>query len=525
MCSQSIAGTDLSNNAAAAVRTVCVELLIGWGLSAWPSDWAAEATDETDRLLSCNWSRRLSYEPLRPGTGEVARLTLVLDNRDQRYSPFNTGGALYSDLLDSTTTTGGSTVEYPKLWQIPVRLRMGFNDADNGDEFITVFSGIIDGEASELYGVQGDRLTLTVLDRGAVLLRLKDSTELKTNWRVDEWIRFLCATVGGIEGGSYDHGFAVVPYAWLDDENVYKDAQMAAASEGGHFFFDETGLPQYKNVLWWLTDSDCTSSQWTFTTARFVDFSPTYSWDTVGTGVVVEYEGRYPAGQQSLYRSDETITVLSNDTTEILAKFSYPAEEVYTPDDWQAISAGGIDLRPIVNLTLSDIYAQRCTVTFRNDAGWEYQEVGFVPAFEITGRAIIGSQPKEIIRDVASPLIPYTVQSRVSGNPWIQTETQAQLLAELIADRMQYPRITYSVNAKAVPWLQLGDKVTLSASDVLTDTRDGHITGLSFSWQPDSAFTMRVDVVDDDGLFEYEDYFIIGTSKYGTGAGKGRFYI
>ena len=97
-------------NASKAVRVPVRELLVAWGRTAdtFPDDWAAQAVDESARIKSINWTRQLDMKgPLAQGTSPVAALTVELDNYDNRYSPFNSAGALYASLLASTTTAGG----------------------------------------------------------------------------------------------------------------------------------------------------------------------------------------------------------------------------------------------------------------------------------------------------------------------------------------------------------------------------------------------------------------------------------
>jgi hypothetical protein len=99
----------------------------------------------------------------------------------------------------------------------------------------------------------------------------------------------------------------------------------------------------------------------------------------------------------------------------------------------------------------------------------------------------------------------------------VQTKPQADLLADLAADRMQYPRLTYRLGGvPAVPWLQLGDRITITAAEPITTSRDAIITKLDFSWQPNSRFTMSVEAVDAAGLFQYPTFFVLGTSVYNS---------
>ena len=285
---------SLKSKAAATTRVISRELRIAWGRDGdeWPTDWATQATDETTRLLDVSWDRRLDLRSsLGQGNGPVAQLRLILDNYDQRFSPYNEAGALYASLAASTTTAGGATVTYPAIYMTPIRLRMGFWDAVNGHEYVTVFSGIID-EPGENYGLGGERVMLTCLDRGGVLIGKKHSSMVTEGISVDAWLRRLVSDYGGIATGqTLDRSFFEIPYAWLDDEGLWSEVQQVAGSDGGYAFFDELGVFRYKNAAWWALATDSTTSVVTIA-AQYQDFAPSYSWRDVRTGLIVEYQPR-----------------------------------------------------------------------------------------------------------------------------------------------------------------------------------------------------------------------------------------
>lgn len=514
------ASADFKNKAAAGTRIVSRELRIAWGrdADAWPTDWATQSTDETLRLLDVTWDRRLDMtRALGQGAGPVAQMSLTLDNYDQRFSPYNEAGALYASLADTTTTAGGATVSYPTLYMTPVRLRMGFWDAVNGHEYVTVFSGVID-DAQESYGTGGERVTLTCLDRGGVLIGKKASSVISENVSVDGWLRRLVSDYGGIATGqTLDRAFFTLPFAWLDDEFLWSEAQQAASSDGGYAFFDEVGAFQFKNAAWWALAADSTTAVATIDT-RYQTFNPAYSWRDVTTGVIVEYQPRAHGGEQVVWRSNETIVVPPSGKT-IEAKFQYPVTILLspaTPGDWFPVTSGGVDMSASVSLDVQEQYAQRAKLVFVNASN----QTVFIPKMQLRGLSLIGGPQEQIDIDATTALVPEN-KPTISGNPYVQTEAQAELIATLNAYRLSYPRLTHKfAGVPALPWLQLGDRITIdiqdhSTTNPMTTARAGIITGLSFSWQPDGPFTMALDAVDVDGLFEYDDYHILGTDDYG----------
>lgn len=128
----------------------------------------------------------------------------------------------------------------------------------------------------------------------------------------------------------------------------------------------------------------------------------------------------------------------------------------------------------------------------------------------------MGTTSKNVEYTMTS-LAPYDVTKRVNAGPYVQTEAQADMLKVLYGDRLRYPRMTYSVTGfKAMPWLQLGDRVRINVSAPYTSTRDMIVTGIAMSWRPGDPFLQTLTGVDVLGLYEYSDYFVIGTSAYGT---------
>lgn len=511
--SHDLSGTNLAANGEALARTICYELRIAWGRTAdtWPSDWATQSTDESARLRDVSWDRRFALDKtLSFGQSPLAQMRLTLDNYDQRFSPYNTSSPIYSSISADATTPGGATMRYPKMWQVPVRLRMGFVDATNGNEFLTVFSGLIDTVGDD-FGTSGDTVTLTVLDRGAALLDRKASTKVFRNWYSDAIARQLVEVHGGIPVGEIDRGTFNVPFWWLDDESIWAEVQYVAQADGALAFFDEYGAFQYKNAAWWATSEYSTVSRATFDSDHFQTLSPSVDYKTLATGAIVEYQPRSYGGEQVLWRSNTTIVLPTGETT-VQARFSMPATEIFPPaypGDWLPATGGGIDASNSVSVELVNPSGQRVDLLFNNG---DNQTV-FVQKMQLRGLVLVGGPQEQVEQAVATPLVP-TKTEKLGGNAYVQTRAQAQLIALLTASRMRYPRLTYKTSGPALPWLQLGDRVTIDATP-LSSARYAIVTGLSFSWSPDQPWTMTADSVDVAALYEYDNYHIIGTDRYG----------
>lgn len=515
------ATTLYKTNANKTVRAPVFELSVAWGRTAdtFPDNWSTQGVIESTRIRSVSWTRQLDTKgSLATGSSPVAAMTLELENYDNRYSPYNESGPLYSSLLATTATAGGVSVSYPQLWQVPLRVRVGFE----ASELLTMFTGLID-EPGETYGVNGSQVSFRCLDVGGVLLKRKLSTKLKKQINPRDWMIYLMQVALGDNaskfiGNNMDSGFFFIPYAWLDDEDAYSECSKAAASEGGYFFFNELGKSVFRNAAWWARAS--TTSVYTFTVAKFTDITPGYDWQSVATGALVEYQGRQPAGEQVVWKSSGVIVVPPSPDgstpgeTTIDARLEFPCEDVYPPTlvtDWLPINAGGVALSDVVEWVMSHD-TQSAAIRIKNYA----HETAFITRMQLRGLALYGGPTEQVKRNVAVPLVPTNVL-RYADNPYVQTKPQADLLADLAADRMQYPRLTYRLDGvPAIPWLQLGDRITITATEPITTSRDAIITKLDFRWQVNSLFTMSIEAVDAAGLFQYPTFFVLGTSVYNS---------
>ena len=510
MCAQSISGTSLATNAAAASNEPCYSLQIAWGQSAMPSDWSTEAENETGRLLSWKLDRQLSVDPLRFGDTRPATLSLTLSNDDLRYSAFNTSSAITSDILGSTTTPDSQTVYYPKLHGSPVRLRLGYTDSVNGNEYVTSFTGRIDDRQTDAYGISNLTLSLNCLDRSAEIVDRRDSSETHVNIYPGDWIAAVLGRAG-ITSFDLDQGWFRIPYAWMDDETIWQECNDAAGADGGYFFFSETGVATYRGPDWWLTATDSTTTQATITTANIQNIIANTDWSTLASGLVLPYTPRVAGGEQVLYASQDVVVVPPGEKR-VKINFSYPRDD--TPLGTPSITAVTSGGRPLtgVTLVLDEVYAQRATLVFNNSTNI----TAFVTPFDVLGYALVGTERKTIEPTITS-LLPYAKTVKPRENPYIQTDAQATLVASLLGERLRYPRFVYTLDGfPAMPWLQLGDSIHINVTDPYTADRDAIIIGISMSGSPSSPFVQQLTAIDTAALYEYaSQYFVIGTSVYG----------
>ena len=102
-------------------RTIAYRLYIAWD----GTNYVAESA----RLLQASGENRLtSPDAIAAGRGIVDRCQLELDNRDGRYSPLNSSGALYANIQ------AGGAYHRPMYLEVSI---------DGGSNYYRVFTGVI----------------------------------------------------------------------------------------------------------------------------------------------------------------------------------------------------------------------------------------------------------------------------------------------------------------------------------------------------------------------------------------------
>ena len=112
----------------------------------------------------------------------------------------------------------------------------------------------------------------------------------------------------------------------------------------------------------------------------------------------------------------------------------------------------------------------------------------------------------------------------IRQNPYVQGYRHAQMVADFLLSRFKEPVQRISLRGvPARPWLEVGDRITVT--EELTDIdEDYFIVTITWTYSPNGGYMQSIDAIRCADLFEYTDWFTIGTSVYGPGEGKGRLF-
>lgn len=472
---------SIAANAIASVASPCAKVEIYWD-AAW--------VDEAAYVIE-NISGNVQLTPpvdglIALGQAPIGQFTVQLDNSTGRYSKNHAG---------SQAATFG-------IYSKQVRVSLGYKNGGT-NYYEAVFTGRTMGVTE---GERSQQVPLTCHDMGAVPMQQKVSSLMYTNQRTDLWMA-TCCSLAGISSFTFETGLCVIPWCFLDDDYALDDLRRVAMSEGGVAFFDTAGVLRFWNAAHWCG----AASVATYTVATFAEVEPVTDYDGIYNIIGVEYQPRLAGQARVVHSLKRAIEVPPSGTKAAKLKFQWPLVS-FTSYDMAVCSGGAADMA--ANVTPSPTTpngAQSWDVTFTNNHA---TQAAFVTKFDVLGVPAEGRPAETYEEDQSGAAIDR--RRDIRGNYYLQTETQAQLVAAMLAQRLKVPRMTMHLrDMRGNPLMELGDLVTVQAT--LTGlNKVAMITGISWRFA-DGAFKMDLDLVDFTDLYLYTGYLLIGTAGLNSG--------
>lgn len=497
-------------------REITFGFSVAWDFSNYVS--------ETAYLVSATGD--MSYNPpgdgFTSGRGYVSSMTVTLDNSSGRYSALNTGSAIYTHIRD------GKAYHAPCFLQVSI---------DGGATYHRIFTGVI--KYPKPVGGTSDKNSLVTIEARSneeLILQSRTSTTLadfvtyyETSYDegqlITDWL-----TNAGIDSGDMeiDAGLLRIPWAWLDDESPIEEIWRLSAACGGRFYCTPEGKYRYESATFWLSNAESVTSQESINNDDFSEFEYEYDDRDLFDSVLVEAAPREPLSADVLWEPDEPVRILPGETKLITARLRQPA---YTIDEisWTALSAGGTNITGSVTLT-PVYFAQRVEMTIANAHA---THTAYIDPLEIIGRTVSGSITIEEERNAADHgtngaffTIRGSRRKSVRGNVYVQSRAHAAMIAEFLMRQTETPKLSFSVmGCPGNPERRLGWKVSVSDETIMSTGKFALITGIRWRLN-DSGFSQDLQLIDYEGLFPNDDYFVIGTSKLGaSGADIGKLFF
>lgn len=466
-------------------------------------------TEETGNVIRANGTIRINPpgEAILGTRGIVNDATFVLRNPSGRYSPLRTDGGLYAYI--------GGGAYYQKKIKFEVSI-------DGGSNYTPIFTGVIKNlRESGTSSKAAPEIELTCRDMADKVLQKKLTTTRAgmvtrhdQSWNENAIMKAFLEAAGLTETTDFvlDPGLLVIPWSWLDDESVLEDIWQLAAACGGRVMADRNGIIVYENATHWLY-SPHTTSQETISTSGFQRLAVRYDDANLYNSVTVEVAPRQLAGDAVLWEPDEEISIPAGATKTVVAKLRQPVYSI-SATPWHATTTGGADISADVSLSLTE-YAQRVHLNFTNgNATYAAQ----VRALQIIGRGVEGAPSAEETATSADAFWADRAgrNRSVRGNPYIQTRPQGAMLAAMLTDWQDTPRLVFSLQGcPGNPLRTVGYRFTVSDANSLSSNREAFIVGLS--WRYDvTGYRQDIEAIDATSYYPYSAYFLVGTDTLGA---------
>lgn len=502
-----------------AARSIAAKLEIDWDKDGVFTDESAYLLAEGGATGRCGllmpWQMFGGINAQEPWTARFA-----LKNVDDRFSATNTDGPYYASI---GTNKGRG---------IPLKFSVGLDDGAGNYTYTVIFTGYID--MLSIDSTTRDLATISAIDNAMMLLQHRTTTTLYIDETADSWLTVL-ATFGNVAATSFDPGRCIIPYAWLDDEQLWPEMNKVAHADGGFVYFNQAGTLIYENAETWITLARHTASQYTFTVSRWQDMAPKFDWNNCYNEVVCQYQPRALRGRQEIWTLEQCDRrILPGETRTITARLRYPCAAIFTPAanvDYHVISEMGKDMTSAgtnsVAVSIS-AYAQRVEITIVNS---DASRTAYLHDFKLRGIPLIGYPAGQVKQqatgsDIGDPTSAECKTLAISNNEYIQTLDQAQLIAASLKDRLQKARLTYRItNVPGIPTLIPGDLVTVvEAGSEVNNT--GFILSYDWTFSRGAFDFTTVEVLDSANWTPYTaaQYFILGTDSPNATTSKRVFY-
>ncbi len=467
------------------VRKIAAKLEVQWSGTTW--------TDESAYLISAQGGSPV-VQPVWVTTGAVSvspgQVTLTMMAADGRYSPFNSGGPLYSSI---SPTHGYGT---------RLRLSVGlWGGSSYTDEYI--FTGRID--AMMTANAATGQVTIRAMDDSAWLQQARQSEPLTRDRDAGAYISQI-ALAAGITATDIDPGLCLIPDLWLDDEAAFNEMCLLGQAEAGYVMLTRAGTLVFENAETWATKTSAHS----FTVGAFKTLSFTSSWQSIYNRVVVGYADRALVASDDIFSLRKAQVISPGESVTIVAQH----KPVYGSITYSVTVTdySGTNMTSSVTATVTATGAQRTTVTFANSNTY-YAAV--VSVFTLRAMTLSGDDDHEVTRDAAGSALgdpaTGTVKAlRLNGNPYLQTEFQAAMLADMLRDRLQYPRAVFTVNSPGIPTLEPSNLVTLVEAETGIN-RTAFITGITWTLA-NGAYNAAYQLIDAADWYPAGTWFAFGSS-------------
>lgn len=474
-------------------------------------DFNGVFTEETSYLVRAagTWQFNPPEAVATSSSGIVPGGTVVFSNKTGRFSPLNTSSAIYSAI------SGGGSYLAPIYLEVSI----------NGGAYEKIFTGVI--KLPSIEGASASQYPVVSFDIRGVeekFLNVKQTTTSAdfADWYdagnteselIEEWLTDLGLTSSD---WSLDTGLFNIPFSKLADTSLIEAAWLLSSSCGGRFYSTPDGKFRYENMWHWLT-SPHTTSQETFTTANWVTHNLAFDDKDLYNKIIVKLARGTLGPVEDIYEQSGIFEVEPGITKTFKANITSSIYSV-SAVTYDVQSSGGTDMTADVTVTPTYL-ASSIEFEIENSHATKTAEFSNLV---VSGRVVSYASDEQVEKSSVNAFWTSrpTRTRTVTDSTYIQTQAQAETLAEFLKDRHELPRFLYTIQGAVGKTSRLlGDRITINDASIMSASRDAFI--ISIGWSIDhNGFTQDITALDATSLFPYMDtspgYFIINVNDLGT---------
>lgn len=517
---QDTSGTSIVTNAMSSSRTPSIRLLVDWANVGFAN--VASWTDESQYVLSARGEMQAldygkSISAIGAGVSNVVYVTcrnpkVTSGGSGFRFSASNANGPLYAYIGDG------------KIHMTRAIVQIGLSG-----EYLRQITGYI-VDAPEDYANR--QVIFEIRDRAVEFALSRHASTLFTNTTAKAYLQYLCGILDkdlvATSDQQFDNGLVEIEYAYLDNERVWEEMGLVAEAQAGRIWFDKDGDLHFDDGAHFVKPGlnawdDPTISQATLSTADFLACNPRYPANTVYNHIQVEYQPRYIAIEQNIYTASETNIIPASGTREIICEFTYPVDSIITPvpnTDYVAVTSGGTNITSGITIKLTSNANQATLTISNNNAAF----AAYLVKLELRGYPLLSEQPSRYEIEDATSIAQYGRRTYSIRNPYVQSYRHGEMVGGLLSARYKTPVQNITLRGvRGLPWLEPGDRITVE-EELAGVNEDYFIGKINWSFAPNQGYTMTLELMRAADLYPHTDYFVIGTSRYGMGTGRGRLF-
>lgn len=481
-------------------REVDVRVEFQWDGSSW--------YNETGNLISINGALETvpPNETYHGGRQVIQQATIVLANKDRRYSARNTSGPLYPYLQNN------------KIYRKKCRIDFWLDGS-----WQTVFIGYVKRVPKE--SPSTNQVTINIWDTGEVS-RQKVSTPILRDWHEHEIVAHFLTLAGLSDGVDFvsqtyaaahgvpatiDYSSSKVAYAWLDDEAVWDELINLATASGSKIYAGRDGRVYYQANWRWSAPY----SGGTITASMYKEYDEQIDDKGFYDQVIVGYAPRVPGEQDmELWTLAQNRQIAPGKSEEVEARLRYPAISIVPPTlggekGYYLRSLSGEDLSGSCTVSTPQYYGQQVRLKVTNNSN----KTVVLGNLKIRGIPLIGQPSEQTRADIGE--IRYNRPLEIRENLYLQSKIQADGVKEFLKWWYASLKTVYTLKGlRGDPSRRLMQRITI-------ETPYGNypaiIIRIGWSIQVGrNRIAYAEDITAIEDVFASDSYFILGTDALGS---------